>query len=315
MGCGASTGKGGSSNGSSLNRPPDYKPIPEPNLPFDVGSLGKAKALSVAVRYTGTEHELAGTWHDQDLICDYWNKYFNVDLQNVTKLRDDGLAVNPTKANILEALQDFVRDVESGDRLFFHFSGHGGQVADDGADEEDNCDETLFPVDFKVKDSSTQIRDDALRNALSSLPSGVSCFLILDCCHSGTGADLPYGAKVNDDEVVTMEKKSDRLLDSYLKANVFLLSGCSDSQLSTDVPERGGALTLAFTEAIRENPSASFGEVLVMVRSWMKNNNISDQTPQLSAERVLVLEAPFLLGPKIAETNEKRRWGRPPPNH
>ena len=33
--------------------------------------------------------------------------------------------------------------VQSGDSLFFHFSGHGSQVIDHSGDEEDGLDETI----------------------------------------------------------------------------------------------------------------------------------------------------------------------------
>jgi hypothetical protein len=53
--------------------------------------------------------------------------------------------------------------------------------------EEDGYNETICPVDMR------QIVDDELWSCLVySLPSGVRLTAIMDCCHSGTGLDLPF---------------------------------------------------------------------------------------------------------------------------
>ncbi len=43
----------------------------------------------------------------------------------------------PTRQNILNALQWLAAGNRSGDSLFFHFSGHGGQRSDSNGDESD----------------------------------------------------------------------------------------------------------------------------------------------------------------------------------
>jgi hypothetical protein len=48
-------------------------------------------------------------------------------------------------------------------RFFFHYSGHGGRVADTDNDEDDSFDETIYPLDFeKFEGESGQIRDDVI---------------------------------------------------------------------------------------------------------------------------------------------------------
>lgn len=50
----------------------------------------------------------------------------------------DGL----TKEGILNAIQsDLINKVKKGDVVYFHFSGHGQQIADDNGDELDGLDE------------------------------------------------------------------------------------------------------------------------------------------------------------------------------
>lgn len=55
-------------------------------------------------------------------------------------------------------------------RFFFHYSGHGGRVADLEGDEDDDFDETIYPLDFdNYEGESGQITDDVspVRNKLS----------------------------------------------------------------------------------------------------------------------------------------------------
>lgn len=85
----------------------------------------------------------------------------------------------PTKANILSAMEWLIHDAEPNDsygqqstallcsayifyaRFFFHYSGHGGRVADTSNDEDDGYDETIYPLDFdKFDGTSGQILDD-----------------------------------------------------------------------------------------------------------------------------------------------------------
>ena len=96
----------------------------------------------------------------------------------------------PTGQAIISGMEWLLSDAKPGDSLFLHYSGHGGQAADDAADEEDGKDETLIPVDYQ---KSGQIRDDTVFKLLvAPLPKGVQLVCVFDCCHSGTILDLPY---------------------------------------------------------------------------------------------------------------------------
>ncbi|OEH78835.1 ice-like protease p20 domain-containing protein [Cyclospora cayetanensis] len=71
---------------------------------------------------------------------------------DVSKLEDPqpnpSPPTQPTKQNILIALNWLVRDAMPGDRLFFYFSGHSTQVDNLSAYEGEGYDEALLPVDF-----------------------------------------------------------------------------------------------------------------------------------------------------------------------
>lgn len=92
-----------------------------------------------------------------------------------------------TRATILMALESLVGSSRAGDVLVFQFAGHGTQLPDANADEDDpggvDQDEALCPFDHA---SGEYIVDDDLAALFSALPEGVNLTCFIDCCHSGT---------------------------------------------------------------------------------------------------------------------------------
>ena len=148
--------------------------------------------MLVGINYFGQRNELKGCINDvynmQRFICDR----FHYDRRNMVLLTDDQRDVNfqPTKTNIINAIKWLVGGAQQGDFLFFHFSGHGGFVRDRSGDEVDGFDSCIYPVDH---DSAGSLIDDDMHEMMIKyLPMGVRLTVVFDCCHSGTGLDLPY---------------------------------------------------------------------------------------------------------------------------
>ncbi|KAH7106380.1 Metacaspase-1 precursor [Auriculariales sp. MPI-PUGE-AT-0066] len=153
---------------------------------------GKRKALCIGINYTGTSAELRGCHNDARNVQKFLCRRYNYKKEDIVMLLDGvgNSRQQPTRANILAAAQWLVRDAKPNDSLFFHFSGHGGQVKDKDGDEVDGFDETIYPVDFE---KAGMIVDDELHRILvQSLPAGCRLTSIFDCCHSGSALDLPY---------------------------------------------------------------------------------------------------------------------------
>jgi len=120
--------------------------------------------------------------------------------ENITILTDaKGSDRLPTRENIIASMYELVRDAQPGDRLVFHFSGHGSQVLapPDHVEETDGYDEVIWPCDVQIYPDSDQVAnyilDDEIKIILvDPLPAGVRLTILLDCCSSGTGADLPF---------------------------------------------------------------------------------------------------------------------------
>ncbi len=91
-----------------------------------------------------------------------------------------------TAERIISEFQSWLVDgTDFGDRVFFHYAGHGSQLKDDNGDEDDGWDETLAPYDVDPKTGEHQIRDDTLDSLIAQL-SGRRAVLLFDSCHSGT---------------------------------------------------------------------------------------------------------------------------------
>jgi hypothetical protein len=125
-------------------------------------------------------------------MSQFMNSRYNFAWDDMVILTDDqkNPAAQPTRANILRAMQWLVTGAQPNDNLFIHYSGHGGQTEDLDGDEEDGMDETIYPVDFK---QAGMIVDDEMHWIMvRPLPPGCRLTAIFDCCHSGSVLDLPY---------------------------------------------------------------------------------------------------------------------------
>ena len=110
---------------------------------------------------------------------------------NFVILMDDGEHTEPTYENIIAAYKQLAEEAQPGDAVFCHYSGHGCSIRDDEQEEADGKDEALCPVDYA---SAGVIRDDDVYDILvAAMPRDVHVTCVMDCCHSGTILDLPYG--------------------------------------------------------------------------------------------------------------------------
>ncbi|WP_158845755.1 caspase family protein [Saccharothrix deserti] len=84
-----------------------------------------------------------------------------------------------TASNVIEAIRDVARELESGDFFFLTYSGHGSQMRDATGEEPDQLDETWVLYD-------RQLLDDELSALWGEFRPGVRIMMLSDSCHSGT---------------------------------------------------------------------------------------------------------------------------------
>jgi len=163
--------------------------------PSSEAPVRSRKALLVGINYVGQKSQLGGCINDVRNHMQSLARNFGF-TSNVRLLSEDQPGDSsklPTAANIRNGFKWLLSGARAGDLLFFAYSGHGSQWPDDSGKEADGLDECLCPLDCNSRPwPANIILDDELHDVFyKSLPDGVRCVCIYDCCHSGTVADLP----------------------------------------------------------------------------------------------------------------------------
>lgn len=216
-------------------------------------------------------------------------------------------ALPPTRQNILAGLSALVAGMVSGDEALFHFSGHGSLVRDTNGDEVTGYDSCLCPLDYNASPSvgGGIITDDELRSLLvNRVPRGARLYVILDCCHNGTGCDIRF--KYEDYSSLIQPPSAGRaavwrtqqkafVQGKYTETagEVFMISGSRDEQTAADAYINNafaGALTYAVFAILRANQATirtySWSSLLRDVRHFMRVNRYS-QIPQIMTGKLI----------------------------
>jgi len=268
---------------------------------------GRKKALLVGINYPRTSAELRGCINDVQRMSGVLTQMYGFprDQGSMLVLTDDksDRRFRPTRANILEGMRWLAQGAQPGDVLFFHFSGHGAQQEDPSYSEEDGYDETICPEDFQ---RAGMIVDDEIFDAMvAPLPAGVKLTAVMDCCHSGTGLDLPfelrYGSWTEEDN------------PCHSEADVVLISGCQDSQTSADCGGSSysrpcGAMTTALCNTLERTRTPTHAELLTGLRGELRSGGF-DQVPSLTSSQRFDPNKPFSLSDHI-EGNSNQLLGR-----
>lgn len=102
------------------------------------------------------------------------------------------LGSQATRDAIARSIKGWLTDVATtGDTVVVYFSGHGVQADDASGDEKDKLDELLCVTDSDTSDVNTFLSDDDLNRWLTAV-AATTRLVILDSCHSGTGAKALY---------------------------------------------------------------------------------------------------------------------------
>lgn len=215
-----------------------------------------------------------------------------------------------TRAGILNMWKSvFLPRLQRGDVVYFQFSGHGQQVADDNGDELDGYDEAIVPYDSPLRyqagvyQGENLIRDDELNNLFTDLrgrlgPSG-NLMVVLDACHSGTGTRGMAPARGTDVAMASDEYKAAaarRSGDGQMApqfgavgaselAPMVAYFGAAHNQLNFEArDEQGqllGSLTYALSKKLSEAPpSTTYRGLFDQIRTEM-SSIAPNQQPQV----------------------------------
>lgn len=276
---------------------PSHGVVPAPPSSGKAPQLsGRRKAVLIGINYFGTQAQLRGCINDVRNMQDLLGNTFGWPASCMRRLTDDNPSTMPTRRNIEAAMRWLVEGVQPGDVLFFHYSGHGAQQEDPHGYEEDGMNETILPVDFK---SAGMITDDEMSEIMvRHLPEGVRLTCVMDCCHSGTGMDLPYKW--------TGWGWREETNPYFSLGDVQMFSGCEDDDTSSDAATAygaaGGAMTTAFCDVLRNSPGLAYSQFMSHLNQLMHRRGFS-QHAQLTSTQQFAFDRPFLVDDIISNSN------------
>ena len=247
----------------------------------------KNKALLVGInKYPNPSNELRGCINDINDMRHFiseTNKVYKA--ENIVVLKDH-LA---TKKNIQDNIKWLLTDIQAGDQILFHYSGHGAQVPTQNHKEElDGKDEIICPYDFDWSPATT-FRDKEFATLFSVIPKDVHFVWISDSCHA---EDLSRDPIMQTDikfrnfpgkpfEANIINNASPSL--SSLNLNGVLLSACASNELSADayIENRfNGAFTYYLIKQLKsQSMNTPLSVVIDNVNKELAKNGY-DQAPQ-----------------------------------
>jgi hypothetical protein len=285
--------------------------------------MPRRTALLVGINYNNDpEARLNGCYNDVVNVATYLRTVLGYAPDAITMLTDGNrgsvfpASVAPTRQNILAGLSALVAGMASGDEAFFHYSGHGTLVRDRNGDEVSGMDSCICPLDYNTPASAGGgiVTDDEIRALLvNRVPRGARLYVILDCCHNGTGCDIRY--KYEDFSLLlrpatartspvwrTQQKAFVQGKYTDTAGEVYMISGCRDEQTSADAYINNafaGALTYAIFAILRANNASiraySWSALLRDVRYFMRVNKY-DQIPQIMTGQLITPAAAVFPG-------------------
>ena len=263
----------------------------KPQLSSYNTNMERGLAIIIGINYYGTNAGLRGCINDATNLKHVLMDKFSLLEDNIMLLTDTPENLNtdfyPTANNIRKAIRHAIDQAKNGliNKIWISYSGHGISIKDYSGDEIDGMDEALCPVDYSKTEGRTIrdrfIFDDELYATLSQLPQYCSCFILSDCCHSGTILDTKY---MYDFENHRYKKQTYRKYD-LCPSKIVCVSGCRDDQTSADAyikKEYTGAMTFSFIQTLAHNNILNYEELVVKMRETLKDKNFK-QVPQLTS--------------------------------
>lgn len=147
-------------------------------------SASQLQTMRGAVAPTRSVPNLDGTANDVELMRELLIALYGFTPADIVSLQDQ----RATREAILGALdRQLLAPAKQDDVVFFYFSGHGSQVPNSLSREADRLDESLVPADARL--GAPDIRDKELLRIFNGiLDRGAQLTIVLDTCHSGSGA-------------------------------------------------------------------------------------------------------------------------------
>jgi hypothetical protein len=242
------------------------------------------KALLIGINYTGTPNELYGCINDVNCIKDRISKEGFNDINIITDLT----VKKATRVNILSEFKNLLINSQTGDLLFFLYSGHGSYTLDRNGDEKNGYDEMIVSCDLQG------ILDDELKSLIQKyLKPDVTLFTMFDSCFSGSVLDLKFQYL----DSLNYDTYTENAKDLETNGNVIMISGCTDEQTSADAfinNKANGAMVWSLLEGLKQTPNCTWRELVKTMRDLLKKSKF-EQIPQISSGTFVDIDTPVFI--------------------
>ena len=231
---------------------------------------------------------LHGCVNDVNDMADFLVASCHFESDNIRLLTDS----RATTTGILERLRWLLTGVQPGDRLFFHYSGHGTRFpVRDAQGNVSKLYDAICPVDFDWTREHAIINED-LQQIFDAAPAGIEFIFVSDSCNSG---DLTRGFQPSpprylvppaDIEWRLRTARDKRMATTTIQHDrCGLISGCKSTQESADAMINGrpnGALTYYLLQELKTSGALKqpLTQVVPEVVQLLKKNHYR-QEPQL----------------------------------
>ncbi|HSR40486.1 MAG TPA: caspase family protein [Phnomibacter sp.] len=233
--------------------------------------------------------------------------------ENMTLLADE----QATKSGISQAFESLTKNIQAGDIVYIHFSGHGQQIEDDkeNQDEVDGYDEAIVPYDARGKydpvkyQGQNHFRDDLMGQYLNGIRSAVgangSVLVVIDACHSGTatrsaefatvrGDPTPFASPEYKPVLTTGLSRLSNVQEGFMSdgplkvSNMVVFSASSPNQVNYETKDATGtgvgSLTYALARALqRMEPNSNYGELFAAVKAMIQSD-YPQQLPMMEGD-------------------------------
>lgn len=240
----------------------------------------KRKVLSIGINYSGTDIELRGCVNDSKNVIKLLNERYPEKNFEVKQLLDKDASYD----GILSAFDWLLEGMEPGDKMIFHYSGHGCQ----NGNKSDN--ECLVPNDY-VK--SEIISNDVIKERLiNKVPARASLHVLMDCWHIKPIGDLKFGYEfLHGFNTINSDSKL-----SPTKGNIVMISGIINSNSSADTHihdimdkqnEPQGAITHVFINTYC-GKRPTYTKLITTMREMLSRRGCSQIIQLTSGKRLCV---------------------------
>jgi hypothetical protein len=193
-----------------------------------------------------------------------------------------------TTRGILDGIDWLLHDLAAGDRIVFHYSGHGAQIPDGSLRRECIC-----PIDFDWSPKRA-ITSMQFLKVFAKIPDGVAGTWVVDACHAGgllnKALTMPQDVALRVPKAYP-DQPEQGVMQGLLRnmrgvvrtlPQLTLIAGCRPDQVSEETPA-GGVATNALLAALQAEGGLRVSQRTLVSRmvAWCRTQGYA-QVPQLA---------------------------------